>query len=425
MKKPATRSVIFIAVAVLALAAGGYYFLAPGRPDAAASAAVTGKDKAPAPKPALTVTVAAPETTRLPIRLAANGNIAAWQEAVIGSESAGLRLTEVRVNVGDVVKAGQVLATFSSESVQADVAQARASLLEAQANAADAAANAERARSLQSSGALSAQQINQYLTTESTAKARAQAAQAVLGAQQLRGRQTQVLAPDSGVISARSATVGSVVGSGVELFRMIRQGRLEWRAEVTSAELGRIKAGTPVSVSPASGGELKGRVRMVAPSVDPQTRTALVYVDLPAPAGQDSAAVRRAGQPQASTAPSGGSEPREAGSVGAAKAGMFARGEFELGATDALTVPQRALVVRDGFNYLFQLGEGNRVRQLKVQTGRLAGDRVEVVSGLALDARIVVNGAGFLNDGDLVRLGEEIKPNQAPAQAAPAPVAIK
>ncbi|MEP6963864.1 MAG: efflux RND transporter periplasmic adaptor subunit, partial [Polaromonas sp.] len=321
-------------------------------------------------------------------------------------------------------KAGQVLATFSTDSVQADVAQARASLLEAQANAADAAANAERARSLQSSGALSTQQINQYQTTEKTARARAEAAQAVLGAQQLRGRQTQVLAPDSGVISARTATVGSVVGSGAELFRMIRQGRLEWRAEVTSAELGRIGVGTPVRVVPASGGELRGRVRMVAPSVDPQTRAALVYVDLP-PMTTAGAAARRAGPPQASAAPSGGSAVREATSVGAALPGMFARGEFELGATDALTVPQRALVVRDGFNYLFQLGEGNRVSQLKVQTGRLAGERVEVVSGLPADARIVVNGAGFLNDGDLVRLSQENESNKPPVQAASTPAAIK
>ena len=391
MQKFKLKPVVLITVVVVAVAAGAFFYFSAPKTDTAAAGAKA------APKPALTVTAALPETTRLPIRLAANGNIAAWQEAVIGAESSGLRLTEVRVNVGDVVRAGQVLATFSTDSVQADVAQARASLLEAQANAADAAANAERARSLQSSGALSTQQINQYQTTEKTARARAEAAQAVLGAQQLRGRQTQVLAPDSGVISARTATVGSVVGSGAELFRMIRQGRLEWRAEVTSAELGRIGVGTPVSVVPASGGELRGRVRMVAPSVDPLTRAALVYVDLPASAGKASPA----------------------------KAGMFARGEFELGATDALTVPQRALVVRDGFNYLFRLGEGNRVSQLKVQTGRLAGERVEVVSGLPADARIVVNGAGFLNDGDLVRLGQENEPNTAPAQSAYVPAAIK
>ena len=394
MKK---NTLTFAAIAVIALlAAGGgaWYFLAPAKP---ASAAVAGDKNKPAPKPALTVTVALPEATRLPIRLAANGNIAAWQEAVVGAESAGLRLTDVRVNVGDVVKAGQVLATFSTDTVRADVAQARAGVLEAEANAADAAANAERARSLQSSGALSAQQINQFLTLEKTAKARAAVAQAVLGGQQLRNRQTQVLAPDSGVISVRTATVGAVVPAGAELFRLIRQGRLEWRAEVTSSELGRIGSGAAVTVRPASGGELKGRVRMIAPSVDPLTRSALVYVDLPASAGK------------ASTA----------------KAGMFARGEFDLGATNALTIPQRALVVRDGFNYVFRLGEGNRVGQLKVQTGRLAGERVEVVSGLPPDARIVVNGAGFLNDGDVVRLTEKNGSNKAPEPGSTASTAIK
>lgn len=391
MQKFKLKPLVAVILVGVAVAAGAFFYVSARKPEATPASAQA------APKPALTVTVALPQSLRLPITLAANGNIAAWQEAVIGAESSGLRLTDVRVNVGDVVKAGQVLATFATDSVQADVAQARASLLEAQANASDAAGNAERARSLQSSGALSTQQINQYQTTEKTAKARAEAAQAVLSAQQLRSRQTQVLAPDSGVISARTATVGSVVGSGAELFRMIRQGRLEWRAEVTSSELGRIAIGTPVSVVPASGGTLRGRVRMVAPSVDSQTRAALVYVDLPASAGKASPA----------------------------KAGMFARGEFELGATEALTVPQRALVVRDGFNYLFQLGEGNRVSQLKVQTGRLAGERVEVVSGLPADARIVVNGAGFLNDGDLVRLSQENESNTAPVQSAPAPSAIK
>ena len=395
MQKLKLKPVALIVLLALAVGGGAFWYLSAGK--SVTPAAASASAQAGALKPALTVSVELAQTTRLPITLAANGNIAAWQEAVIGAESSGLRLTEVRANVGDVVKAGQVLATFSTDSVQADVAQARASLVEVQASALDAAANAERARSLQSSGALSTQQINQYQTTEKTAKARAEAAQAVLSAQQLRSRQTQVLAPDSGVISARTATVGSVVGSGAELFRMIRQGRLEWRAEVTSSELGRIAIGTPVSVVPASGGTLRGRVRMVAPSVDSQTRAALVYVDLPASAGKASPA----------------------------KAGMFARGEFELGATEALTVPQRALVVRDGFNYLFQLGEGNRVSQLKVQTGRLAGERVEVVSGLPADARIVVNGAGFLNDGDLVRLSQENTSNTAPVQSAPAPAAIK
>ena len=333
-----------------------------------------------APKAAMTVTTAKPSQSTLPLRLAANGNIAAWQEASVGSESGGLKLQEVRANVGDVVQRDQVLAVFASESVQADLALARANLAEAQAQAVDAAANAERARSLQASGALSAQQISQYTTGELTAKARVQSAQAALQQQELRLKHTQVLAPDAGVISARSATVGAVLSPGVELFRLIRQGRLEWRAEVTAAELGRIKVGTAVQVVNASGSAVTGKVRMVAPTVDVQTRNALVYVDLNATSAN-----------------------------GAVKAGMFARGEFALGSSAALTVPQQAVVVRDGFNYVFTVGKDNKVAQQKVEAGRRVGDQVEILKGLNADTTIAVAGAGFLNDGDQVRMSAAAK----------------
>ena len=142
-------------IAALVLAAGGALVFS-------GASRAADEPKTSQPRPALTVTTAQPQRTSVPLRLAANGNVAAWQEAIIGAESNGLRLTDVRVNVGDVVKAGQVLATFSADTVQADVAQVRASLLEAQANAAEAAANAQRALSLQASGALSQQQIQQY-----------------------------------------------------------------------------------------------------------------------------------------------------------------------------------------------------------------------------------------------------------------------
>jgi RND family efflux transporter MFP subunit len=353
--------------AIAALSAG--LLLGPGD-----SVAADDKKDA-APKPALTVTTTRAAPAQLPIKLAANGNVAAWQEAVIGSESGGLRLTEVRVNVGDVVKKGQLLAVFSADSVNADVAQAKAALMEAEANAAEAVANAARARTLQTSGALSAQQISQYMTAEMTAKARIASAKAALSSQQLRLRYTQVVAPDSGVISARTATVGSVVGVGTELFKMIRQGRLEWRAEVTAAELARLKTGTSAVVKAANGSELTGKVRMIAPTIDPQTRSALVYVDLPATEGTNAAF----------------------------KAGMFASGQFELGTSDAMTVPQQSVVVRDGFSYVFRLNQDQRVSQVKVQSGRRLGDRIEVVSGLTPEAVVVVSGAGFLNDGDLVR----------------------
>ena len=340
-------------------------------------------DEAPADtaRPALTVSTAQPQRGAVPLRLAANGNVAAWQEASIGAESNGLRLDAVLVNVGDVVKAGQVLARFSPEAVQADVAQARASLLEAQAVAAEATDNAERARSLQATGALSQQQIQQFTTAAQTAQARVAVDRALLQAQELRLQHTQVRAPDSGVISARTATVGAVLGTGTELFRMVRKGRLEWRAEVTATELARIQPGAKARITGASGTTIEGTVRMVAPTVDPQTRNALVYVDLPPTTDF--------------------------------RAGMFARGEFALGSSDALTIPQEALVVRDGFAYVFVVGPQQRVQQRKVQTGRRIADRVEILSGLEADMSVAVRGAGFLNDGDLVRVGVQPAPTSA------------
>jgi RND family efflux transporter MFP subunit len=342
--------------------------------------------KAATAKPALTVTTTKPVAARLPIKLAANGNVAAWQEASVSSESNGLRLTEVRVNVGDVVKAGDVLAVFSADTVNADLAQAKAAVQEAEANAADAVANAARARTLQNTGALSAQQISQYTTAEQTANARIASAKAALASQQLRLKYTKVVAPDSGVISARSATVGAVSGPGTELFRMIRQGRLEWRAEVVAADLRNLKTGTSAVVKAANGSEVTGKVRMIAPTVDTQTRSALVYVDLPASAGAKDAPF---------------------------KAGMFASGQFELGTSDAMTLPQQAIVVRDGFSFVFRLNADQHVSQIKVQPGRRLGDRIEVLGGLTADSQVVVRGAGFLNDGDLVNNVAESSPAAA------------
>ncbi|MBK9574003.1 MAG: hypothetical protein IPO43_15345 [Rhodoferax sp.] len=111
-------------------------------------------------------------------------------------------MAELHAQVGDSVKRGQLLASFAAESVQADVALARAAVAEAQANAAEAAANADRARAVQGSGAISAQQVNQYLTQEQTARHVWRPPRAQLDAQLLRLKNTQLLAPDSGVISA-------------------------------------------------------------------------------------------------------------------------------------------------------------------------------------------------------------------------------
>lgn len=332
-------------------------------------------------RPALTVTLVKPRREQWPLTLAAQGNIAAWQEAAVGAELSGFRITEVLVNVGDRVRKGQPLARVNAESVDAERSQARAAVAEAEAVLAEAQVNAARSRDLAAKGFVSPQATTQAVTAEHTAAARLTAAQARLKAEDVRLAQTLVLAPDDGTISARNATVGALTQPGQELYRLIRGNQVEWRAEVTADELGRIAPGMPALVRLPGGGEVQGRVRTVAPTVDPQTRNAIVYVDLP-------------GSP-----------------ANAARAGMFARGEFDLGRTSALTLPQTAVVQREGFAYVFRREEGDRVAQVKVALGRRVGDRVEVTHGLDAHTEVVASGAGFLADGDLVRV---VPPTPAP-----------
>jgi HlyD family secretion protein len=369
MKLSVTKVLAGLLVAASLAAVGAWTFSSQAQSVKAAE-----KKAAAAAKPALSVTVTAPQPTEWPQVLPANGNVAAWQEAVIGAEIGGHRITEVRVNVGDVVKKGQVLARILSDTLLAEVAQSKASLAEAEATLAEAHANADRARQIEHTGAFSAQQIAQFLTAEQTARARVAAARARVNADELRLAQTRVVAPDEGVISARNATIGSTPQPGQELFRLIRGGRLEWRAEVTAPELSRIRPGMTASILPpgAPGAHIRGKVRVVAPTVDPQTRNAIVYVDLPGNSG--------------------------------ARAGMFARGEFELGKVTALTLPQSAVLMRDGFSYVYRVEPDNKVTQVKISVGRRVGDRVEVTGGLAPNARVVASGTGFLADGDVVRV---------------------
>ena len=207
--------------------------------------------------------------------------------------------------------------------------------------------------------------------------------------QRLRQGFTRVLAPDSGVISSRSATVGAVVPAGTELFRLVRQGRLEWRAEVVGQDLARIRSGQRVQVTSNAGTVVEGTVRSVAPTLDPAKRVALVYVDLPG--GTDN---------------------------GGLKAGMYASGQFILGEVDGWLVPQTAVVSRDGFNYVFAVASQGKVLQRKVTLGARQGELVQVLEGVDGELPLVQSGAGFLNDGDLVRV-TQAAPVTAASAAAP------
>jgi RND family efflux transporter MFP subunit len=206
-------------------------------------------------------------------------------------------------------------------------------------------------------------------------KAQVEVARAQLQVRKLDLQNASVVAPDDGTISARAATLGSVTPVGEELFRLIRQDRLQWRAEVTAAEVAAIKPGLQVFVTLPDGSEARGTVRRIAPSLDPQSRVAIVFADL---------------------------EPDSH-----ARAGMYARGRIASGESDALVVPASALAMHDGRSnvaVVVERGGVQRVTLREVQTGQREGTQIEIVRGLADTEHIVRDGAALLNEGDVVTL---------------------
>ncbi|WP_130470826.1 efflux RND transporter periplasmic adaptor subunit [Candidatus Magnetaquicoccus inordinatus] len=337
------------------------------------------------PAPVLSVRTTPPQTLPWTVSESSSGAITAWQEAVVAAEIGGLAIIELAVDVGSVVRRGQRLILLSQESVKASRNQQRANVAKAEAGRDEAQANAERARKVKDSGALSEQQITQYLLAEKSAKASLLAAEAALLAEEVRLKQTEILAADDGIITARTATLGSVVQPGVELLRLLRQNRLEWRAELTAEQMLSIQAGQKARLTLTDGQQLEGVVRLVAPTLDSSNRKAIAYIDLP--------------------------------KESPARAGMFAQGDIVIGQKEALTVPQSALVLRDGNHYLFVVPGKEKsgiqnVEQVKVQTGGHIGDRVELLSPLPLDARVVVSGGAFLKQGDRVQVNDDTSSDQ-------------
>lgn len=318
----------------------------------------------PIPVPALTVTTATLKEVNWPIVLNATGSIAAWQEASVGAQIGGYQLTEVHADVGDHVSRGQILARFDPALLQAE----EAVLL---ANYEQAEANHQRALELQGRGAISDQDALQSITLARTAAAS-------LAGKRLQLRYTTVVAPDAGTISARTATLGAVASTGQELFRLIRQDKLDWRGELTAMQLAQVRIGQEVTLQLPDASTATATVRQTSPTLDEQTRLAIVYADI------------------------------HPGSN--ARAGMYAEGRIELGHSSALVVPAESVIIRDGRSNVPTLAEAGAIATValrQVTVGRRLGEEIEITQGLDAGQQVVVQGAGFLNDGDIVRIVPE------------------
>jgi RND family efflux transporter MFP subunit len=336
----------------------------------------------------LTVTTVQPESRSVAREIVASGSVAAWQEMSLGVELAGVRVSQVLVEVGARVKAGQPLLVLDRRTLDVQARQADANVAQARANLQVAEAAKVRGESLLANRLISTSNFEELTAALSRALAQLTVAEADREAARLRLSFATLRAPDDGVISSRTVQPGQIAATGTELLRLIRQGRLEWRAEVSYLDLPRIVPGAEVALSVPGAEPVVGRIRAISPAVDPTRRTALVYADLPEP--------------------------------GALRAGMFAEGRLRVGQARTLAVPRESVVYRDGLPYVFLVSEDARVRQQRVEIGAAQGDFVELRAGVDASQRVVGRGAGFLSDGDRVRIvaaAAAAAPTSGPAPA--------
>lgn len=324
-----------------------------------------------APTPSLTVATVVPRSQTISREVRASGAMAAWEEIQIGAELPGVRVEAVLVEVGDAVRKGDVVVRLDARTATAQLARSDAAVREAQAALVLAASRAKRTRALAAEALVPAQDVDDVDAAEARARAQVDTAQANRDVAQLQVDFAVIRAPEHGLISARSVQPGQMVGNG-ELLRLIRGGRLEWRAELDEADLMRVVTGASVVLDGMDGTHVAGRVRQIAPGIDTGRRTGTVYVDVPRP--------------------------------GTLRAGAFAQGRIVLGGGIALTVPAEAVVRRDGRAYVFLIDADTRARERLVDLGVEVGRDVEIRGGLDAADAVVARGAGFLSDGDFVRI---------------------
>jgi RND family efflux transporter MFP subunit len=356
-------------LAIALLAACGSGGEEPAGKATGASAGTTGS----APAAALAVSLAPVRSQALERGLTASGPVTPWEEMQLGVELSGLRVTSVHVDVGQHVARGQLLLELDHRTLDSELRQADAAHAEAVAGVQLAQVNLKRGEGLASSKLISASAFDELRAALVQAQAREATTRAQRDGVQLRRDYATLRAPDAGIVSRRNAQPGQVIAAGSELLALIRQGRLEWRPEFPEAELARIQVGDEVRLHDATGAIVAGRVRAVSPGVDASKRTGTVYAELPQP--------------------------------GALKAGAYVEGRVLTDSSPGLVVPAAAVVVRDGYPYVFTVdARSSMAKRLRVRTGERIGALVEVLAGLKAGDEVVVQGAGFLGDGDHVRV---------------------
>lgn len=331
----------------------------------------------------MAVTLAKAQTRNIERSVIASGPVSAWEEMQLGVELSGVRVTSLNVDVGQSVKRGQLLLQLDHRTLDSDLRQADASLNEAKAGLQLANINFNRGQQLAKSQLISASALDELRAGVVQAQARLATTQAIRDGVQLKRDFASLRAPDDGIISKRLVQPGQVVMAGAELLRLIRRGRLEWRAELNETDLARVQIGAKIRLQTSAGEIVEGIVRAVSPGLDATTRTGTLYADLPNP--------------------------------GSLKAGTFLEGRILTSASQALTIPSTSLIQRDGHSYVYIVTADSTVQRVRVSSGTSEQGFVEITQGLKAGDAVVDSGAGFLSDGDRVNVVAKTSEAKSPS----------
>ncbi|MCA1404940.1 efflux RND transporter periplasmic adaptor subunit [Ensifer sp. IC3342] len=340
-------------------------------------------------------------------RVIATGSIEAVEETYVSPLVDGLSVRSLNVDVGDRVEEGSTLVVLNDDALllqksqleanlakaEASLAQLRAQLAEMTANSEEATRVADRAVRLSENGTVSTAEADRLKALAAAARARVHSAeqsvsvatadikvvQAQIDDIDLRLARTAVKAPVSGVISAKNAKVGAIAsGSGEPLFAIIRDGAIEMKADVAEADLIKLAVGQTASVRLAgSSTTIEGKIRLIAPTVDPQTRLGRVDITL--------------------------------SDTSKARAGMYASAVITVEQKQTVVLPQTAVTAEDGKAIVRKVEDGV-VRLVPVVTGIQDGQFVEILSGLKAGEQAVAKAGAYVRDGDRINPVKSAQP---------------
>lgn len=345
--------------------------------------------KAKAPKPTAppsgppAVTVVVPGTRAVADRVSAVGSISARRDMPVGVAGEGGMVSAIRVEAGQYVSRGQVLAEIDSAVQRAQLAQLQAGVAQAQADARLAQAELERAQALVSRGFISKADIDRRTATRDSANARVSVAQAQVREMQERIARLAIRAPEAGLVLQRMVEPGQVVspGSGA-LYRIAAGGQMELRAQVAEQDMPGLAVGQTATVTPVGSAErFAGNIWLLEPVIDPQSRQGVARVALPR--------------------------------ADALRAGGFATVVIEGAQAQRPLVPQSAVLSDREGSYVLVIGKGDIVRRVPVTVGATSPEGVAILSGLTGAERVVVSAGAFL------RPGEKAAPQMAKPAAKP------